>query len=83
MLAAKPRTKDASNSSGYGSASTAIGHPRLILHAECPSCGFVGENAHGASAVQLALAHSASTGHVVVLNGTTDLPEMDDSIEVT
>lgn len=55
-----------------------LGRPRLILHADCPTCGPVNKNCVEDSAVLLALAHSAVTGHVVVLNGTTDLPELDD-----
>lgn len=46
-------------------------------YADCPTCGPVNEHSVDDSAVQLALAHSAATGHVVVLNGTTDLPETD------
>lgn len=52
---------------------------RLVIEAECPTCGRVGdEAAEGMSIVPLALAHTSATGHVVILNGTTDLPEADD-----
>jgi hypothetical protein len=52
---------------------------RLVIEAECTTCGRVGdEAAEGMSIVQLALAHTSATGHVVILNGTTDLPEADE-----
>lgn len=50
---------------------------RLIVEAECTTCGRVGdEDSDGILIVRFALAHSAATGHVVILNGTTDLPDM-------
>jgi hypothetical protein len=54
----------------------AIRTSRLVIEAECTTCGRVGDDAtDGISLVCLALAHSAATEHVVVLNGTTDIPE--------
>jgi hypothetical protein len=48
---------------------------RLVIEAECTTCGRIcDENGEGISTVRLALAHSGATGHVVILNGTTDLP---------
>ncbi len=52
---------------------------RLVIEAECTTCGRVCDEAtDGMSTVQLALTHTAATGHVVILNGTTDLPDADD-----
>jgi len=52
---------------------------RLVIEAECTTCGRVSdETSDGLSAVRLALAHTAATGHVVILNGTTDAPEVDE-----
>lgn len=49
--------------------------PRLVLHADCTTCGRVNrEENNPRSVVDIALDHTAGTGHVVVLNGTTDLP---------
>jgi hypothetical protein len=50
---------------------------RLVIEAECTTCGRVGDEADGISTVQLALEHTVATGHVVILNGTTDLPNAD------
>jgi|GEM_PF-2001013 len=49
--------------------------PRLVLHADCTTCGRLNrdEDAHSA-VVDIALDHTNTTGHIVVLNGTTDLP---------
>ena len=53
-------------------------HARLIVEAECTTCGPLCST-HGVevAAIKAALAHTAKTGHVVVLNGTSDLPETD------
>lgn len=51
---------------------------RLVIEAACTTCGRIGWDAKdGISIVRSALAHSAATAHVVILNGTTDLPESD------
>jgi hypothetical protein len=46
---------------------------RLVIEAECSRCGpiSVGENT-GFGHIDAALAHTAQTGHVVILNGTVD-----------
>jgi len=46
---------------------------RLVIEAECSRCGpiSVGENT-GFEPIDAALAHTAQTGHVVILNGTVD-----------
>ncbi len=52
--------------------------PRLIIEAQCSVCGPL-EDADGFSTVRLAMGHSSALGHVVILNGTTDLPEEGES----
>jgi hypothetical protein len=49
--------------------------PRLVLHADCTTCGRLNrEEDDPRSVVDIALDHTDGTGHVVVLNGTTDVP---------
>lgn len=49
--------------------------PRLVLHADCTTCGRLnGDEGNPLTVVDIALDHTDGTGHVVVLNGTTDLP---------
>lgn len=49
---------------------------RLVLHADCTTCGRLNrEEDNPLSVVDVALKHTDSTGHIVVLNGTTDLPD--------
>jgi len=49
--------------------------PRLVLHADCTTCGRLNrEEDDPRSVVDIALDHTDGSGHVVVLNGTTDLP---------
>jgi hypothetical protein len=51
---------------------------RLMIEAECTNCGPIcDEPKDRISMVRLALAHSTATRHVVILNGTTDLPYAD------
>jgi hypothetical protein len=51
--------------------------PRLVVEAECPTCGpLADDHTDGSSVVRFALSHSAETGHIVILNGTTDIPEV-------
>jgi hypothetical protein len=50
---------------------------RLVIEAECTTCGRVVDEAAGMSTVRLALEHTVATGHVVILNGTTDLLDAD------
>ena len=54
-----------------------IGRPtaRLVIEAECTTCGPLSDDTeNGISLVRLAMAHSTATAHVVILNGTTDVP---------
>ena len=47
--------------------------PRLVLHADCTTCGKLNsEQEEPRTVVDIALDHTDATGHVVVLNGTTD-----------
>ena len=49
--------------------------PRLVMHADCTTCGRLNRDAaNPRSVVDIAMNHTDGTGHVVVLNGTTDLP---------
>lgn len=53
--------------------------PRLVLHADCTTCGRLNrEEDNPLSVVDVALDHTDGTGHIVVLNGTTDLPDEED-----
>jgi hypothetical protein len=49
---------------------------RLVVEAHCPACGFLNDDpqADGLSNISLALEHASAHGHVVILNGTADLP---------
>src|SRR5215471_3778270 len=50
--------------------------PRLVLHADCTTCGRLnGDEDNPLTVVDIALDHTDGTGHVVVLNGTTDIPD--------
>lgn len=49
--------------------------PRLVIEAECSTCGVLDDDGQGFSTIELAVAHTKATGHVVILNGTCDLPE--------
>lgn len=50
--------------------------PRLVLHAECTTCGRLnGDEDNPLTVVDIALDHTDGTGHVVVLNGTADIPD--------
>lgn len=50
--------------------------PRLIIEAQCAICGPLhDQHLEGLSPVRRALRHSSTVGHVVILNGTTDLRE--------
>jgi hypothetical protein len=50
---------------------------RLVVEAECSTCGpLTDDHSDGLSVVQFALSHTAKTGHIVILNGTTDIPEV-------
>jgi hypothetical protein len=47
---------------------------RLIIEAICTTCGHLDEQSGGLALVLAAREHTEVTGHIVVLNGTTDLP---------
>jgi len=50
--------------------------PRLIIEALCSTCGPLHDQLpEGLSTLRLAMQHSSALGHVVILNGTTDLPD--------
>jgi hypothetical protein len=50
--------------------------PRLVLYADCTTCGRLnGDEDNPLTVVDIALDHTDGTGHVVVLNGTTDIPD--------
>jgi hypothetical protein len=58
------------------STSTAPEAPRMVLYADCTTCGRLNrEEDNPLSVVDVALDHTDGTGHIVVLNGTTDLPD--------
>src|SRR5215469_1477681 len=49
---------------------------RLVLYADCTTCGRLnGCEDNPLTVVDIALDHTDGTGHVVVLNGTTDIPD--------
>lgn len=49
--------------------------PRLVIEAECSTCGVLGDDGQAFSTIELVVAHTKATGHVVILNGTCDLPD--------
>lgn len=51
--------------------------PRLIIDANCTICGRVGAPSKPWSVPLAATLHAAKTGHVVILNGTADVPAND------
>jgi len=52
---------------------------RLVVEAECSCCGPIHGNATpGMESVHAAAMHTAETGHVVILNGTVDRPELEE-----
>lgn len=54
---------------------------RLVLEAQCSICGLLCGIDRGLSVVQAALAHTAATGHIVILNGTVDVPDQNEAGE--
>lgn len=52
---------------------------RLVIEAECSRCGPIsaGEST-GFGHIDAALAHTAQTGHVVILNGTVDRLDLEE-----
>lgn len=58
------------------SATSNVQPSRLVLHADCTTCGRLnGDEENPLTVVDIALDHTDGTGHVVVLNGTTDIPD--------
>ena len=53
---------------------------RLVVDAHCPACGLLNDDqeADGLFSIVLALEHASAHGHVVILNGTADLPTDED-----
>ncbi|HSC56760.1 MAG TPA: hypothetical protein VLC51_06125 [Nitrospira sp.] len=53
---------------------------RLVVDAHCPACGFLNddEQTDGLGNISLALEHASTHGHIVILNGTADLPTDED-----
>lgn len=47
---------------------------RLIIDANCTTCGLIDTSENPFNAPDLAMEHVAQTGHVVILNGTVDCP---------
>src|SRR5216683_3044644 len=57
--------------------------PRLVVETECSTCGpLADDHWDGLSVVQFALSHTAETGHVVILNGATDIPEVAEDLSM-
>jgi hypothetical protein len=50
--------------------------PRVIIEATCTTCGPLDGHEEGAEGINLARAHTEATGHIVVLSGTSDIPEL-------
>jgi hypothetical protein len=50
--------------------------PRLVVDAHCPACGFLNDDQQpdGLFNISLALEHASAHEHVVILNGTIDIP---------
>jgi len=62
-----------------GSVPLAISHVRMIVEAECSFCGPIFQTQNEAwQTLEAATAHTASTGHVVILNGTIDAPHLEE-----
>ncbi len=61
---------------------TRDGSARLILEMNCTTCGPMHPLVQPFLIPALAMRHAKSTGHVVILNGTADLPADDESLEV-
>jgi hypothetical protein len=55
---------------------------RLVIEAYCPACNLGWDKSYGAFTVlQSAVGHTTKTGHVVVLNGASELPEVAENID--
>lgn len=58
------------------------GSARLVLEMNCTTCGPLRHVVQPFLVPALAMRHAKSTGHVVILNGTADLPPEDEDLEV-
>jgi len=47
---------------------------RLIIDANCTTCGRIDNATNPFRVPQVAFQHAAKTGHIIILNGTADLP---------
>lgn len=55
------------------SSAIAISEIRVVIEAECSRCGLLSAHENPSLGnIDAALAHTAQTGHVVILNGTVD-----------
>jgi len=50
---------------------------RLVIEATCGHCGPIHNSVAGWETIEAASAHTAETGHVVILNGTVDRPDLE------
>jgi hypothetical protein len=50
---------------------------RLVIEAACSCCGPIHNAPAGLEVIEAASAHTAESGHVVILNGTVDRPELE------
>ena len=51
---------------------------RIIIEAECSSCGPIARNTTAdLDIIHNAARHTADTGHIVILNGTVDRPDLE------
>jgi hypothetical protein len=51
---------------------------RLVIEAMCGCCGPIHNSLAGWETIEAASAHTAETGHVVILNGTVDRPDLEE-----
>jgi hypothetical protein len=56
---------------------------RLIIEAACTTCGPLHEQSGGLALVLAAREHTEVTGHIVVLNGTTDIADSNEEKDST
>jgi len=62
-----------------GAAIPHISQARIVIEAECSRCGpILPAQDEGLRTLEAATAHTNSTGHLVILNGTIDAPELDE-----
>ena len=49
--------------------------PRIILELDCATCGRLTPDGNAVALLEAAKLHTSMTSHVVILNGTVDVPE--------